>query len=156
MLDSLWPGGMQLTRPPCPSPSPGVCPSSCPLNWRCHPTISSSAAPSTPPALNLYQHQDLFQWGSSSHLIAKVLELQLQHQSFQWIFRVHFPLGMTGWISLQSNGLSRVLHHCSSKTSVLWFSAFLYGATLAFILDYWKNHSFDYTALYWQSDVSAF
>ena len=66
------------------------------------------SSPSTPPALNLSQHQDLFQWGGSSHLVAKVLELQLQHQSFQWIFRVHFPLGMTGLISLQLNGLSRV------------------------------------------------
>ena len=46
----------------------------------------------SPPALNLSQHQGLFQWISSSHLVAKVLELQLQHQSFQWIFRVDFPL----------------------------------------------------------------
>ena len=44
----------------------------------------------SPPALNLSQHQGLFQWISSSHQVAKVLELQLQHQSFQWIFRVDF------------------------------------------------------------------
>ena len=64
-----------------------------------HPLSSPS-----PPAFNLSQHQGLFQWGSSSHEVAKVLELQLQHQSLQW-----FPLGWTGWISLQSKGLSRVL-----------------------------------------------
>ena len=62
---------------------------SCPLSRRCHPAISSSVAPS-PPALNLSQHQGLFQRVDSSHQVAKVLELQLQHQSFQWIFRVDF------------------------------------------------------------------
>ena len=62
-----------------------------------HPLLSPS-----PPALNLSQHQDLFQWVSSSNEVAKVLGFQLQHQSFQCI-----P-GRTGWISLQSKGLSRV------------------------------------------------
>ena len=50
-----------------------------------HPLLSLS-----PPALNLSQHQGLFQWVSSSHEVAKVLEFQLQHQSFQWIFRTDF------------------------------------------------------------------
>ena len=50
-----------------------------------HPLSSPS-----PPAFNLFKHQGLFQWVSSSHQVAKVLELQLQHQSFQWIFRVDF------------------------------------------------------------------
>ena len=59
-----------------------------------------------PPAFNLSQHQGLFKWVSSSHQVGKVLEFQLQHQSFQWIFRV--PLGLTGLISLLSKGLSRV------------------------------------------------
>ena len=65
-----------------------------------HPLSSPS-----PPALNLSQHQGLFEWVSSSHQVAKVLEFQLQHQSFQWTLRT---LGWTGWISLQSKGLSRV------------------------------------------------
>ena len=52
----------------------------------------------SPPAFNLSQHQCLFQWVSSSHQLAKVLELQLQHQPFQWIFRVGFPLRLTGLI----------------------------------------------------------
>ena len=61
----------------------------------------------SPPAFNLSQHQGLFQWVSSSHQVTKALELQLQHQSFQWIF-IWFPLGLTGWISLQAKGHSRV------------------------------------------------
>ena len=60
-----------------------------PLSRWCHPAISSSVAPS-PPALNLSQHQDLFKWVSSSHQVAKVLEFQLQHQSFQWTPRTDF------------------------------------------------------------------
>ena len=56
---------------------------SCPLSWWYNLTISSSAAPSSPPALNLFQHQCLFQWISSLHQVAKVLEPQLQIQSFQ-------------------------------------------------------------------------
>ena len=65
-----------------------------------HPLLSSS-----PHALNLSQHQGLFQWVSSSHQVAKILEFQ--HQSFQWIIRVCFPLGLTGLFSLLSKGLSR-------------------------------------------------
>ena len=65
-----------------------------------HPLSSPS-----PPALNLSQHQGLFKRISSSHQVAKVLEFQLQHQSFQWIFTTDLTLG---WISLQSKGLSRV------------------------------------------------
>ena len=61
-----------------------------------HPLSSPS-----PPAFNLSQHQDLFQWVSSLHQVAKLLEFQLQHQSFQWIFWTDFPLGWTGRISLQ-------------------------------------------------------
>ena len=71
-----------------------------------HPLLSPS-----PPAPNPSQHQSLFQWVNSSHEVAKVLELQPQHQSFQWTLR--FPLGWTGWISLQSKGLSRVFYYQS-------------------------------------------
>ena len=67
-----------------------------------HPLSSPS------PAFNLSQHQGLFQWVSSLHQVAKVLELQLQHQSFQWIFRTDFLYDGLFWISLQSKGLSRV------------------------------------------------
>ena len=98
MSDSLQPHELQHTRPPCPSPTSGVHPNPCPLSRWCHPTILSSVIPFNlssnhlilcrplcrPPALNLFQHQGLFKWVSSSHEVAKVLEFQLQHQSFQW------------------------------------------------------------------------
>ena len=81
--NSLWPHELQHTRPPCPSQTPRVYSNPCPLSRWCHPTISSSVSPS-PPAPNPSQHQGLFQWVNSSHQGAKVLEFQLQHQSFQW------------------------------------------------------------------------
>ena len=112
--DSLRPHELQHARPPCPSPIPRVHPNPCPLSRWCHPTISSSVVP-PPPALNLSQSQSLFRWVSSSHQVAKVLEFQLQHQSFQWS-----PLGWTGWISLESKGLSRVF----SNTTVQKYQFF--------------------------------
>ena len=81
--NSLRPQESQHARPPCPSPTPGVYSNSCPSSWWCHPAISFSVAPS-PPAPNPSQNQGLFQWVSSSHEVAKLLEFQLQHQSFQW------------------------------------------------------------------------
>ena len=87
--DSLWPHGLQRTRLSCSSPTPRVCSDSCPLNQWCHPTLSSSVT-LFPFALNLSQHQGLFQWVGSWHWVAKALELQLQCQSFQWIFGVDF------------------------------------------------------------------
>ena len=86
MSDSLWPPGWQHARPPCPSLLSKVCPNPCPLSWWCHPTISSSAVPFS--CLQSSQYRALFQWVGSSHQVAKVLELQ--YQSFQWIFRVNF------------------------------------------------------------------
>ena len=75
--------GLQHARLPCPSPSPKVCSNSCPLSRWYHPTISSPAVPfsSCPqsfPAIRVFSND--------SHHVAKVVELQLQHQSFQWIF----------------------------------------------------------------------
>ena len=89
MSDSLWPHGLQHTRPPCPSPTPGVYPNSCPLNRWCHQPSRSLSSPS-PPTFNLSQHQGPFKWVSFLHQEAKVSELQLQHQSFQWISRTYF------------------------------------------------------------------
>ena len=63
-------------------PTPWVYPNPCPLSWWCHPTSHSLLSPS-PSAVNLSQHQGLFKWVSSSHQVDKVLELQLQNQSFQ-------------------------------------------------------------------------
>ena len=107
MSDSLWPHGLQHARPPCPSPTPGVHPNSCPLSHWCHPTISSSVIPfsSCPqsfPASGSFQVSQFFASGGQSIEVsasASVLPMNIQDWS---------PLGWTGWISLQSKGLSRV------------------------------------------------
>ena len=73
--NSLWPHGLQHARPPCPSPTSGVYPNSCPLSWWCHPTISSSVIPLLPFSIfTLSQHQGLFQWVSSPYQVPKVME----------------------------------------------------------------------------------
>ena len=100
---TLRPHGLQHARLPCPSPTPRVYPTH--VHW-----VGDAIQPShllsspSPPAFNLSQHQGLFKWVSSLHQVAKVLEFQLQHQSFQSTPR-------TDWISLQSKGLSRVQKH---------------------------------------------
>ena len=87
--DSLRPHELQQARPPCPSTTTA----STQTHVHC---VGDAIQPSlpllspSPSALNLFQHQGLFKWVSSSHQVAKVLEFQLQHQSFQWIFRMDF------------------------------------------------------------------
>ena len=108
MTNSLWPHGLQHARPLCPSPIPGVYPNSCPLSdeW-CHPTMSSSVIPfSTCPqsftASGSFQMTQLFGSGGQSIGVSastSVLPMNTQDLS---------PLGWTGWISLQSKGLSKV------------------------------------------------
>ena len=78
--------GSQHTRLSCPSLSPRACSNLCSLSQWCYSTIWFSVAAFSPPALSFSQHQGLFQGVGSSHQVAKVLQLQLQ--SFQWIFRV--------------------------------------------------------------------
>ena len=82
MSDSLWPYESQHARPPCPSQTPRVYSNPCLSSQWCHPTISSSVDPFSCP--NPSQYQGLFQWVNSSHEVAKILDFQLQHQSFQW------------------------------------------------------------------------
>ena len=84
MSNSLRPHGPQHARPPCPSPTPRVYSNSCSLSRWCHPTISSSVVPFSS-HLQSFPASGFFQWVSSNeHQVAKVLEFQLQHQSFQW------------------------------------------------------------------------
>ena len=105
--NSLRPHEPQHTRPPCPSPTPRVYPNPCPLSRWCHPTISSSIVPfsSCPqsfPASGSFQMSQLFAWGGQSTGVSastSVLPMNTQNWS---------PLEWTGWISLQSKGLSRV------------------------------------------------
>ena len=79
---------LTLCNPMGPLPTPGACSSSCSSSWWCHPSHPLSSP--SPPAFNLSQKQGLLQSVSSLHQVAKVLEFQLQHQSFQWIFRTDF------------------------------------------------------------------
>ena len=88
MSNSLRPHGLLHARLPCPSPHPGACTNSCPLSQWCIQPSRPLLSPS-PPAFNLFQLQGLFKW-VSSHQVAKGLEFQLQHQSFQWICRTNF------------------------------------------------------------------
>ena len=125
---------------------------SCPMSRWCHLTISSSSPPS-PPALNLSQHQGLFQWVSSLHQVAKVLELQLQHQSFPWVLRVYFLEDWSPCCSRDSQESSPALQFKSTDSSAF---SLLYGSTITSVHDYWKNHSFDHMNLCQQSDVCAF
>ena len=106
MSNSLQPHGPHHTRPPCPSPTPGVYLNSCLLSRWCHPTISSSLVAFSS-RLQSFPASGIFRWISSSHQVAKVLEFELQHQSFQWTLK-DWSLGRTGWISLWFKGLSRV------------------------------------------------
>ena len=87
--DSLWPHGLQHARLPSPSPTPRAYSNSCLSRRWCHSIISSSVVPFSS-CLQSFQHQGLFKWVGSSHQVAKVLEYQLQHKSFQWIFRTDF------------------------------------------------------------------
>ena len=89
MSNALQPHGLQHTRLPCPPPIPRACSNSYPLSWWCHPTISSFVV-SFSSCLQSFPASGSFQWVNSSHQVAKVLELQLQHQSFQWIFKTDF------------------------------------------------------------------
>ena len=89
LSDSLQPHGLQHARPPCPSPNTGACSNSCPSNRWWYPTISSSVIPFSS-CLQSFPTSGFFQGVSSSHLVAKVLEFQLQHQSFQWAFTTDF------------------------------------------------------------------
>ena len=86
---SLWPHGLQHTKLPCPSPTLKAYTNSCPLSRWCHPTISSSVIPFSS-CLPSFPASGSFQWVSYSHQVAKELEFQLQHQSFQWILRTDF------------------------------------------------------------------
>ena len=97
----------------------------------------------SPPAPNLSQHQNLFQWVSSSHEVTKVLEFQLQHQSFQWTPRTDLLYdGLVGspCSPTDSQESSPTPQFKSINSSAL---SFLYSPTLTSIHDHWKNHSLD-------------
>ena len=138
MSDSLEHHELQHTRLPCPSVSPWFCSNSCPLSQWCHPTISSSVipffCPQPFPASESFPMSQFFASGGQSIGVSaspSVLLMNIQ----DW-----FPLGLNGWISLQSKGLSRVFSNTTiQKASILLHSAFFYGLTLTSVHNYWKN-----------------
>ena len=119
MSDSLRPHGRQHIRPPCPSPTPGVYSNSHRSSRWCHPAISSSVVPFSSclrsfPASGSFQMNQFFTSGGQNiGISASASVLPVNNQDW-------FPLGWTGWISLQSKGLSRVFSH----TTVQKHSAF--------------------------------
>ena len=126
------------------------------VGWWCHPTISSSVVPfssylqSFPASgsfpVNHFFASDGQSTGASAS--ASVLPMNIQ----DW-----FPLGWTGWISLKSKGLSRFFTNTTvQKHQFFGTQPFLNGSTLTSIHDCWKDHSYDWTDLCWQSNVSAF
>ena len=131
MSDSLQPQGLQYSRLPCPSPTPEAFSDSCPLSWWCHPIISSFV-------VSFSSHLQSFPASgsflvSSLHQVAKVLEFQFQHQSFQCIFRTDF---LQDWLvgspcsPRDSQESSPILQFKSINSLVL---SFLYGPTLTWL-----------------------
>ena len=136
MSDSLPHHGLQHTRPPCPSPTPGVYPNSCPLSQWCHPTISPSVVPfsscfqSFPAPRSFPMSQLLSSGGQNIRASVSTSVLPMNTQD-------RFPLGWTDWISLQSKGLSRVF----SNTTVQKHQFFVVQLSL-------------YVQLYWPPNLS--
>ena len=124
--------GLQHTRPPCPSPTPGACSDSCPLKSvmpsnhliLCCPLL---LLPSIFPSTRAFSNQ-------SAHQVAKVLKFQ--HQSFQWIFRVDFLQDWFDLLAVQGTLKSPLAPVQKQQLSAL---SLLYGLTLTFVHDYWKN-----------------
>ena len=142
-------------RLPCPSPTPEACSNSSPLSRWYHPTISSSVTPlsSCPQsfaASGFFPVSQLFASGGQSigtSALASVLSMNIQG----W-----FTLGSTGFISLQSKGLSRVFSSTTIQSINSSVLSLLYGPALTSVHDYRKNHSSDYKDLCRQSNVSTF
>ena len=138
--DSLRPHESQNARPPCPSPTPRVHSNSCPSSQWCHPAISSSvipfsSCPQSLPASGSFPMSQLFtSRGQSIRVSASASVLPMNTQDWS-------PLGWTGWISLQSKGLSRVFSNTTFTNSLAL--SFLHSPTLTSIHDHWKNHSLD-------------
>ena len=135
--DSLWLHGLQHSRLPCPSPALGACSNSCPLSQWCHPTISSSVIPfsfclQSFPA-SVFSNEFFTSGGQSIGVSASASVPPMNIQDW-------FPLGLTGVISLQSKGLSRVFSNTTVQKHQ-FFSTQLSSQSNS-IHDYCENHSF--------------
>ena len=141
MSDTSWAHGLRYTWPPCPSPAPGADSKSWPSSQWCHPTILSSVIlfsscfQSFSASGSFQMSQYFTSGGQNIRVSASVSVFPMNIQD--WL-----TLGLTGWISLQSKGITRVF-------STPWFKSinssalsFLYSPTFTYIHNYWKNHSF--------------
>ena len=99
--DSLWPHGLQHVRPPCPLPTPGVYSNPCPLSQSCHPTISSSVVPCSL-CLQFFPASGSFQMSWYLTSGGQSIGISTLASFFPMNIQDWFPLGWTGWISLQS------------------------------------------------------
>ena len=129
----LWPHGLQHARPPCPSPTPGACSNSCPSGQWCLPIISFSVIPFSShlqsfPSGSFLMSQLFESGGQSIGVSASASGLQTSIQN-------SFPLGLTGWISLLSKGLSRLFPNPQFKSINSSVLSFLYSPTLTSIHD---------------------
>ena len=139
---SLWPHESQHTRPPCPSPTPGVHSDSSPSSQWCHPDISSSVAPfsSCPqslPASESFPMSQLFAWGGQSTGVSALASF-LPKKTQDWS-----PLEWTVWISLQSKEPQESSPTPQFKNINSLALSFLHSPTFTSIHDHWKNHSLD-------------
>ena len=140
--DSLRPHGLQHTRLPCPSPTSRACSNSCPSNWWCHPTISSSVVPlsSCPQSFPVSGSLQMSQFSSSggqsigASALASVPPKNLEDG---------FPLGLTGWSPYCPRDSQESSPTPQFKSINSLALSFLYSPTLTSTHDYWKNHSFD-------------
>ena len=139
--DSLQPHETKHTRPLCPSPTPGVHSNSRPLSQWCHPAISSSvipfsSCPQSLPASESFPMSQLFAWGQNTGVSALASFLPKNTQGWS-------PLEWTGWISLQSKGLSRVFSNTTAQKHQYFGTQLSSQSTLTSTHDRWKNHSLD-------------
>ena len=107
VFDSLRPHELQNTRLPCPSPTPGACSNSCPLSQWCHPTSSSSVIPFSS-YLQSFPASGFFQMSQFFASVGQTIGVSASTSALPMNIQDWFPLWWTGWISLQSKGLSRV------------------------------------------------
>ena len=133
--------GLQHARLPCFSPTPRAYSNSCPLSRWCHSVIWSSVVPfsrlESSPASESFPQSQFFASGGQSigvSALASVLLMNIQ----DW-----FPLGWTGWISLQCKGLSRVFSNNTVQKHQFFSTQLPLYTTLIYVHDYWKNHGFD-------------
>ena len=151
MSDSLQPHGLQHTRIPCPSLSPGICSSLCPLNLSCHPTIFCPLLllPSIFPSIRVF----------SDELVLHIKWPKYWSFSFSispsnvYSGLISFRISWFDLLSIQGT-LKSLLQHHTLKTSILRCSAFLM-IQVSPVHDYWKHHSFDHMDICQQSDVFA-